>query len=128
MRRGLREGRSSGRTRTSTSRIANPAALRMHRVSSALKTFESARIETAIAENDSSAPTIQNTTLPILDPVTERPFGWDAAWPRSRRSRDLHSFGVGLVLGPGFFDRGEFLALGFHRHDAGKAIERHLQA
>ena len=52
-----------------TRRIRSPAAFRIARISNTLNVRASARIETAIAENDSRTPAIQKTTrarLPLF--------------------------------------------------------------
>ena len=72
MRRGRSEARSACRTQASAKRIVSPAALRIARISNTLNVRASARIDTAMTENDSSTPLIHSTTRPMWALVTAR--------------------------------------------------------
>src|SRR5579859_2235461 len=99
---------SAGRAAPRTSRIASPQPLRIARISMMRSDPDSARIDTAMAENDSSAPVIHRTT------------------PTTSGRRTL--LGVRLAFRAGGLE-GRKLAGGcIDRDDFGEAIERHLEA
>ncbi len=67
MRRGRAWMRKSGRSASRMNSTTMATALRMARISKMLRPpRDNSRIDTAMAENDSKAPTIQNTTRASL--------------------------------------------------------------
>jgi hypothetical protein len=65
IRRGRRPARNSGQNAASDRRMTSARTLRTVRISKMLNVPTRPRMETAMAENDSSAPVIQRTTRPI---------------------------------------------------------------
>ena len=71
MRRGSACTRKFGRTVSRTASTSKATPLRMARISKMLKPPRAnSRIDTAMTENDSNAPTIQRTTRASLELVT----------------------------------------------------------
>src|SRR5262249_36968526 len=100
--------RCAGLNTPSASRIANPPPLRIASISMMRSVPANARIDTAMAENDNSAPVIHRTTR--------------------TRSRRRTLFGVRLKVGAGCDERGELRGCPVDRTNAGKAIERNVEA
>src|SRR5215470_5906285 len=98
----------AGLNAPSASRIANPPPLRMARISMIRNVPESARIDTAMAENDNSAPVIHRTTR--------------------TRSRCRTLFGVRLKVRARGVERGEPGGCCVYGDNAGKSIKRHVEA
>src|SRR5262249_38548401 len=84
------------------------------------------RTETAIAENDSSAPVIQRTTRTMFLGATRQSLERQRlGWIRGLLTWLLR---VGLVFRSRLFERRKFRAGCIDGDELGKAIERHLQA
>src|SRR5882762_3326567 len=98
----------AGLNAPTASRIANPPPLRIASISMMRSVPESARIDTAMAENDNSAPVIHRTTR-----------------TRSRRST---LFGIRLKVRARGVERGKLGGCRVDGDDAGKAIKRHVEA
>src|SRR5262252_1634734 len=107
-RRVVRARMSAGFNAPNTSSKARPPPLRMASISSMCSFADSIRIDTAIAENDSSAPVIHKTTR--------------------TRSRCCTLLGVRLKVRARGVERGKLGCRSIDRGDAGKALERHLEA
>src|SRR5580692_1021185 len=99
---------SAGLNAPSATRIANPQPLRIARISMMRSDPDSARIDTAMAENDSSAPVIHRTT------------------PTRSGRRTL--LGVRLAFRAGGVEGGKLVRGRIDRHDAWEPVERHLEA
>src|SRR5262245_57572339 len=102
-----------------------PRPARKARISITPSVAARLRTETAIAENDSSAPVIQRTTRTMFlgatrQAVGRQRLGWIRAAPDLLR--------VGLVFRSRLFERRKLRAGCIDGDDLGKAIERHLQA
>src|SRR5262249_58272233 len=98
----------AGLNAPSASRIASPPPLRIASISMMRSVPANARIDTAMAENDNSAPVIHRTTR--------------------TRSRRRTLFGVRLKVGAGCDERGELRGCPVDRNKAGQAIERDGEA
>src|SRR5215475_8929009 len=98
----------AGLNAASASRIASPPPLRIASISMMRSVPANARIDTAMAENDNSAPVIHRTTR--------------------TRSRRCTLFGVRLKVGAGCRERGELRGCRVDRNNAGKAIKRDVEA
>src|SRR5216684_62487 len=127
MRRGNNEARSAGRAQASANRIARPAALRSARISNTLNVRASARIDTAMTENDSSTPLIHSMTRPMWALVTARFLSARIAVAEAMFvALECQLFRVRLVFGPRLLERGKLLAGGVGRDDAREFLERHV--
>src|SRR5258707_12375660 len=98
----------AGLSAPSASRIANPPPLRIASISMMRSVPASARIDTAMAENDNSAPVIHRTTR--------------------MRSRPPALFGIRLKVRARGVERGKLGGCRVDGDDARKAIKRHLEA
>src|SRR5215470_13376362 len=103
--------RRSARAAARASMTIRPRPARTARISMTLSVPARKRIDTAIAENDSSAPVIHRTTRTIFPWVT----------------RDC-SLRVRLIFRPRLVEGGKLVAGRVGRDDLGETIERHLQA
>ena len=102
------------------------------RISMMLSVADSSRIDTAIAENDSSVPVIQRTTRAMGGMTTWVRPRFQAAREGAGRGRSIagrhrHS-ASGWFSGRAFSKAGKLGAGGVDGDDLGKGIERHLQA
>jgi len=66
MKRGATSGRSSGRSATSVVSTMRPVPERIVRISKTLSCLPSARIASALTENERSAPVIHAATRPMF--------------------------------------------------------------
>src|SRR5262245_27183742 len=99
---------SAGLKTPSASRINSPPALRMASISMTFSEPDSARTDTAMAENDRSAPVIHSTAR--------------------RRSDRRALLGIRLALGARGVEGGQHGGGGVGRGDGRKAVERHFEA
>src|SRR5262249_45145349 len=113
--------RSSARAAARLAMTMRPTPARSARISITLTVPASTRTESAIAENDSSAPVIQRTTRKRFCLATRR------VRARLLRKGGGRSLRVRLVLRPRPLEGGELSAGCIDRDDVGKALQRHLQ-
>src|SRR5215475_13690165 len=98
----------AGLSAPSAKRIANPAPLRIASISMMRSVPASARIDTAMAENDNSAPVIHRTTR--------------------TRSRRCTLFGVRLAFRARRLEGGQEVCGRIDRDDGGEPLDRDLEA
>ena len=103
-----------------------PTPQRIDRISNMLSCSPSSRIDSAMTENESSAPVIQRTTRPSC--------GWPrlialvrGEGPALVAGRRLPSLGVGLVFRPRLVEGRQLQAGRVGRDDLRKLVERHLE-
>src|SRR3984957_9886252 len=99
---------SAGWVAPNASNIASPPKLRIARISMMCRRTESTRTDTAMAENDTRAPTIHRTAR--------------------ARSRRCTLFGVRLAFRAGSFEGGVPGCGVVGGDDVGEALQRHLEA
>src|SRR6185295_15040218 len=120
--------RRSGQMASIASMTKKPTPERMARISSTVRLVASARIATAISENDSSAPVIHRMTRMRLVVATAGGLGEVEFTGRDSLGRRRMSLRVRLIFRPRSVEGGKLEAGGVDGDDLGELVQRHLEA